>query len=371
MGNGKGNYIKTYRYLISIFLINFFILFFPQIIQKPLLIEKPTSLIRKKPENVKGIHLTSWVVGTQKIFFEIIENIKKSEINSVVIDLKEADGIVSYETKIPLAYEINAVEKRISNLKNIIFICEQNNLYKIARIVVFKDPILSSQKKELSIKTVDGKIWKDETGCSWANPYMKTVWQYNIALAKEALDLGFDEVNFDYVRFPDKGILKNCCYEKNELYKIKDDAILDFVKLASKELRLFGFLSIDVFGVTTTGRDFGIGQNFKKIAEYVDFICPMIYPSHYYENSYNIKVPEKDPYKIIFLSLQDAIKQLKEEKYKIRPWLQNFSLKYDYGENEIFAQIKASYDCDIKEWLFWNPRCKYTWKAFKKTGLNH
>lgn len=193
---------------------------------------------------------------------------------------------------------------------------------------------------------------------------MKEVWEYNIALAKDAINHGFDEIQFDYVRFPSDGKLDNCWYWSEHSMQKAAKAIIEFVKLAKQEISTTAFLSIDVFGLTTKCRDgIGIGQKFKEIAEYVDFISPMIYPSHYAKGSYGLKDPDSQPYKTIFYSLRDANQQIKGTKCRIRPWLQDFSLGYSYGANEVRTQINAVYDQGLDEWLLWNPGCRYTKSA--------
>lgn len=283
-----------------------------------------------------------------------------------MIDIKEADGVVCFETRNSLAKRIGAVERRIPNLKKIISLCIQLRLYKIARIVVFKDPVLSAACPELGIRTKRGELWQDEVGCYWTNPYLLEVWEYNIALGEEVLKLGFDEVQLDYVRFPDKGDLEDCYFGEDLGFESKEEAITEFVKLASWRLRPLGFLSADVFGATTPGEDIGIGQNFQALAQHLDYISPMVYPSHYVKGSYGLDNPVFSPYQIVFLALQDALEKVKGTSCQIRPWLQDFSLKYRYGEFEVLAQIKAVYENGLKSWLLWNPRCCYTWRILEK-----
>jgi hypothetical protein len=319
----------------------------------------PTTQIQ--PFKVKGIHVTSWVAGSKNRFQKIINLIRQTELNTVVIDIKEVDGIIAYKVNVPLAREIKAIQTRIRDIDEVISLCDKYGIYKIARITVFKDNHLANKKPHLAILDKSGKLWRDYKGFSWVNPYLKEVWEYNVAIAKDAVSRGFDEIQFDYIRFPSDGDIANCWYGEGHSMEKAAQAIVEFVKFAKQELSDSAFLSVDVFGLTTARKDgIGIGQKFKEIAEYVDFISPMIYPSHYAKGAYGMSNPDAQPYRTVFLSLRDANQQIKGIKCKIRPWLQDFSLGYYYGANEVRAQIKAVYDQGLDEWLLWNPQCRYT-----------
>lgn len=326
--------------------------------------DSPTFESPKQPFKVKGIHITSWVAGSKKQFQKVINLIRETELNTVVIDLKEVDGIIGYEVNLPLAKEIKAIQRRIPDIDEIIALCNKYGIYKIARITVFKDNHLATKKPHLAVLDKSGNLWRDDKGQCWVNPYLKEVWEYNLALAKDAISHGFDEIQFDYVRFPSDGKITNCWYNSEHSMEKAEKTIIEFIKLAKHELSLYAFLSIDVFGLTTTCKNgIGIGQRFKEIVEYVDFISPMIYPSHYAKGSYGLNDPDSQPYKTISLSLRDAKQQIGDTKCRIRPWLQDFSLRYSYRQNEVRTQIKAVYDQGLDEWLLWNPKCRYTKSA--------
>ena len=222
-------------------------------------------------------------------------------------------------------------------------------------------------------------IWRDYKGEAFTNPYSKEVWDYNLRLAEDAARRGFDEIQFDYVRFPSDGPLRDISYPEGHNEDKAVSLISSFVEEADRRLSQYNVkLSVDVFGLTTLRDDVGIGQNFKQLIDRADYVSPMIYPSHYYKGSYGYKNPNNAPYEIIRLSLKDAIRKSVDQtqseavvKEKIRPWLQDFTLGYpSYGAAEVRAQIKAANDLGIKEWLLWNPSVRYTrnallphWKA--------
>ena len=191
---------------------------------------------------------------------------------------------------------------------------------------------------------------------------------FNVAIAKEAAGFGFKEIQFDYVRFTSDGVLKNCLYSFSN-GRSKADTIADFLKYAYQELKPMGVkVSADVFGSTCSAQgDMGIGQVFEKIAENVDIICPMVYPSHYLRGDFNIPDPDRAPYQTVYRSLMDAKRRAATLKKPviIRPWLQDFSLRNRYGREQLFAQIKAVQDAGLQEWIFWNPTNRYDIRKYR------
>ena len=332
----------------------------------------PDSLRVEKPE-VKGIHVTSWIAGDRRYFPDLIKLINETELNTVVIDLKEADGRIAYDADIPLARSSGSIQKRIRNLDRVIEECKRHSIYKIARIVLFKDTHLAEKRTDLAIMNkATGSIWRDYKGEAFTNPYSKEVWDYNLRLAEDAARRGFDEIQFDYVRFPSDGPLRDISYPDGHNEDKAVSLISSFVEEADRRLSPYNVkLSVDVFGLTTLSDDVGIGQNFKQLIDRADYVSPMIYPSHYYKGSYGYKNPNNAPYEIIRLSLKDAIRKSVDQtqseavvKEKIRPWLQDFTLGYpSYGAEEVRAQIRAANDLGIKEWLLWNPSVRYTKNA--------
>lgn len=324
-------------------------------------INYPGLSILDKPLTVKGIYLTGYCAGSKKTLDRIISFISKTEINSLVIDIKDERGTISFPSTVPLAVQISSGVRKFDPM-GVLAILKKSNIYPIARIVVFKDPYLAEKRSELAVRSRSGALWRDYKGLYWVDPYNKKVWEYNVAIAKEAAKLGFKEVQFDYVRFTSDGFVKDCCYPGKDV-RTKAEVIRDFLKYAHQELNPLGVqVSADVFGLTCSAEgDIGIGQVFEKIADAVDVICPMVYPSHYVKGSFQIPNPDRKPYDTVYRSLVDAQKKVANlnKKVTIRPWLQDFSLGSHYGREELLAQINAVKNAGLKEWIFWNPTNKY------------
>ena len=316
---------------------------------------------------VKGVYVTSWMASNPNFLRKMADFSAKTEVNSLVIDVKDDSGRISYHSKIPLARSSGASNPKFNPSKVTKMLC-RNNVYPIARIVVFKDPHLANKRPDLAVKSVQGGIWKDFKGLAWVDPYNKDVWEYNVAVAKEAATLGFKEIQFDYVRFTSDGAIKNCRYSFSD-GRSKSDTIANFLKYAYQELKPLGVkISADVFGATCSASgDMGIGQVFEKIAENVDIICPMVYPSHYRRGDLNIPDPDRDPYQTVYRSMMDAKQKAATLKKPviIRPWLQDFSLRNRYGREQLLAQIKAIQDAGLQEWIFWNPSNRYDIQKYR------
>jgi hypothetical protein len=311
------------------------------------------------PNPVMGAYSTSWIAGSQKID-QIIQFMKQSGINSLVIDLKDDTGVISYPSAVPLAQEIGAVSHRISNIKELVARLKQQKIYTIGRIVVFKDPLLATKHPELAVKDKNGGLWRDRKGMIWVDPDSKKVWKYNQDIAKEAAAMGFSEIQFDYVRFLSDGLLRNCVYPFSN-GELKEDVIHDFLLSTKKDLNNMGVpLSADIFGlVLSVPDDLNIGQKLEKVASAVDYISPMVYPSHYPRGSFGYKDPDSNPYEIIAKAIQDAKKRLNNDSGKLRPWIQDFSLGHPYGKEQLRLQIKALQDNGIHDFLLWNPTNHY------------
>lgn len=325
---------------------------------------------------VKGIYVSGWIAGSRKMD-KLIKMVNDTEINAMVIDVKNDSGEITYDSNVLLVNELKSDHRKmIPNIRQLMEELEEKNIYTIARLVVFKDPFLALKKQELAMHYKSGKLWKDQKGIAWVDPYQEEVWNYNLNIAKEAADLGFDEIQFDYVRFPDNGKKVN---EEVRYYNFQDkskaELISDFLKTAVNNLHDRGvYVSADVFGLTTTSMDdMGIGQDWNRITQEVDFISPMIYPSHYSNGMYGLIHPDLNPYEIVKQSLKDGKKKnhnlMKEHKSTavIRPWIQSFSATWihphlTYTHTEIKQQIKAAQDQGIDEYLLWNPKCEYTFK---------
>ncbi|MCG2725054.1 MAG: putative glycoside hydrolase [Elusimicrobia bacterium] len=323
-------------------------------------VNSSTSAIKE----IRGIHITSWGAGSRKLRTKLLKNIDNSVINTVIVAIKETDGRV-YIPGVKIAKIYGSTLTAIPNPKEMMEDFDKRGLYTIARIVVFKDSFLPEIFPELGVKNSEGDLWRDRKGGTWTDPYNRKIWKYNMEVAKQAAKLGFDEIQFDYIRYPSEGNISECQYSKphNSVAAIKN--IANFLKYARKHLKPYDVkLSAAIFGLTTTAKtDMGIGQDIRVIARNTDFIYPMMYPSHYYSGQYGLKDPDSMPFKVVNLGLTDASQRLGEDYYKLRPYLQDFSLRHKYGPYEIRAQILAAKFNSLKSWILWNPSNRYNWKA--------
>lgn len=337
--------------------------------------EQPAIYEKKDPQpdapKVKGIYVTAHSAGGER-FAKLLSLVDKTELNSMVIDIKDDNGYITYPTATPELLKLGVPKKFIKDLPKMLQTLEAHQIYPIARIVVFKDTVLARKRPDLSFTRPDGSVWENGKGDSFVNPYSREVWDYNIAIAKEVAKLGFKEIQFDYVRFPE-GFEKKADslkYTKNELSRV--DTVAAFVKHAKQQLEPLGIrVSVDIFGyAASVPAAEGIGQDFVKISKYVDVICPMVYPSHYTTGWFDVKDPDRNPYATIKGSMVDTHKKLDPlgvHKPAIRPWIQDFTASWlgsghyiKYGKAEVEAQIKALKDTGVDEYLLWNASNKYT-----------
>ncbi|MEA5001582.1 MAG: putative glycoside hydrolase [Endomicrobiaceae bacterium] len=331
--------------------------------------EQTEILVKQTPDsisrsgNVKGMHLSIYAAASPKHKERFNDLLDTTELNTVVIDIKEIDGHISVKNvSKDLAYS-----KAVPDISSYLSQIKAKGLYAIARVVVFRDNVMPRKRPDLAVKTPEGTLWQDRKNITWLNPYNKEAVNYILDLAEKTADMGFDEIQFDYIRFPSDGKTSLCRYGVTHSSTTAPAAIVDFLRQAKQRLAPKGVkISIDVFGLTTTEKtDMGIGQKIVEMSEYVDYISPMVYPSHYANGEYGIPNPNKEPYRTVYIALQGAKKRLPVEK--IRPWLQDFSMKgVKYGPKEIQAQIQACYDCDVKTWMLWNAACKYTKDGVKR-----
>lgn len=316
-----------------------------------------------KPAEVKGVYVSAWMAGSPKWFPRIIDFVDATEVNAMVIDVKDDTGTLSYRSEIPLVNAIEASERKIGSPAEMIKVLREHNIYPIARIVVFKDPFLARQKPEWAVKDINGGLWHDRKGLAWVDPHNQLIWDYVIDIAKEAIGLGFQEIQFDYVRFTSDGDLKRCIYP-HQNGELRQDVIKNFLLYTKDKLKSYNVpISADIFGLSSSVEDdLGIGQQFEKIIESVDIVCPMMYPSHYAPGSFGLRIPDLNPYDTVFRSMRDAQKRISKAgavNTQLRPWLQDFSLGNYYGRTQVKAQIRAVQDTGIREWIFWNPKCRY------------
>ncbi|MBW4838868.1 MAG: putative glycoside hydrolase [Paenibacillaceae bacterium] len=320
---------------------------------------------------VKGIYVTAYSAGGSRMS-QLVDLLDKTELNSMVIDIKDDLGYITYKTDNAELNEWGKPQPFIRDIDALMARLQKHDIYPIARIVVFKDTILAKKHPELSFRHKNGSVWSNGKGDSFVNPYSKEVWDYNIAIAKEAAKLGFKEIQFDYVRFPE-GFEKRAdslSYTKSEMSRV--DAVSSFVKYAKEELEPLGIrVSVDIFGyAASVPAAEGIGQDFVKISDNVDVICPMIYPSHYTTGWFNAKDPDKAPYQTIKGAVQDTqtkLTELGDTQPIIRPWIQDFTASWlgsghyiKYGKHEVEEQIRALQEMNVDEFLLWNASNRYT-----------
>ncbi len=319
---------------------------------------------------LRGIYVSGWIAGESKRFEELVSLIDRTELNAMVIDIKD-DGLVSYDVDVPLAHEVKASRKMIRHIEERVATLKAHGIFPIARVACFRDTVLAKAHPEFAVQNGSGTLWLDESGHGWLNPYKRETWDYNIDLALDAVKQGFQEVQFDYVRFPSEGNLNALHYPGKPEKSLRREQISAFLQYAKERFRKAGvWFSADVFGLTTRGGkgDMGIGQTATNVAEKVDYLCPMVYPSHYNKGEYKIADPNRAPYQTILKSVGDAKKQVTAVKTcRLRPWIQGFSLRgVPYGVAEIKAQKKALQELGVTEWLIWDSRCKYLEGAFEK-----
>ena len=263
-----------------------------------------------RPEHVRGIYVNSWSAGSRRRLAALIDLARRTEINTFVIDIKDATGYVSHRTQVPLAHEIGATgDVRIPNLAWTLERLEEAGIYPIARIVIVKDPLLAAARPELAVQDTAGGTWVDNKGIVWLNPFSPEVWEYHVDLAWEVAAMGVGEVQWDYVRFPDApaSVLASASYPGRD-GRPKTDAIREFLDYSRGSLSELGVdVTADVFGVTTSARrDVGIGQVWESFIDVVDVALPMVYPSHYWKGSFGIEEPNGHPYEIVRRALEDA-----------------------------------------------------------------
>lgn len=316
----------------------------------------------------KGIYLSCWTAGTRRAE-ELIRMVERTELNAVVIDIKDSTGRVGYQSQVPLAREIGANGSRIMDMEGLLARCHRAGVYVIARIVLFQDPVLARACPDWAVKDEEGNIWRDRKGLSWVDPACKEVWVYNLDLAKEAVGKGFDEIQFDYVRFPSDGRIRGCTYPAWDRRIPRHEIIRQFFAYASRELAPYQIpISVDLFGLTLWhDDDLNIGQRIIDAMHYVDYICPMVYPSHYPSDFMGFDNPADHPYEIVYQSLirgQSILSQARA-RARLRPWLQDFHLGAQYDPEKVLLQKRAVYDADCFGWVFWNPLNRYTEEALE------
>jgi hypothetical protein len=330
-------------------------------------------LIELIPFTPKALYLSVFGIGDRILRNSALNLIEKTELNALVIDIKGDRGMINYKSSVPLASEIGSLRITVRDIKYLINSLKEKGIYTIARIVVFKDNPLAQARPDLAIKTSDGEIWRDKEELAWIDPFRKEAWDYNIDIAVEAAQYGFDEIQFDYVRFPDEVGL-NFSMPNTEEYRVK--AISGFLAEARKKLAPYNvFLSADIFGyVFWNPNDTYIGQKLEELPPILDYISPMLYPSGFQYGIPGYRYPVAYPYKIVYLTLNRGRERTNIPSIRFRPWLQAFrdyafDKRYFTGQ-EIRDQIDAAEKFGSHGWMLWNPRNIYSEDGLKKIN-NH
>jgi len=318
------------------------------------------------PEEVRGIYWTAVTAGAPQ---KHIDYMIKSGLNTAVIDLKMDDGALAFEpySKVLKPY----VMKRpfIHDLDELLENLGKQNIYRIARIAVMRDGVYALEHQEMAVKNLAGNLWQDNIGSLWLDPSSQDVADYAINLGKEAYSRGFDEIQYDYVRFPSDGKLSNIIYPVFDQVKSKSEVMREFFKKVGVTLQDEEIpVSFDLFGMTFVyNSDFNIGQRLVDVYPYTDYISPMVYPSHYTSNFRGHVNPALAPYDIIYSTLESGIDILvselgvspEESRRKVRPWLQDFDIGAVYTSDLIEAQIEATRMASSSGWILWNARNVY------------
>lgn len=339
--------------------------------------QEPKFVVRHvaSPESARGIYMTACVAGTPSWREGLKHFIDETELNAIVLDIKDFSGTISI---IDPDFEQPGLKGcRVPDMMEFIDELHELNIYVIGRITVFQDPYYSSLHPELAVKREsDGAVWRDFKGLSFIDVGAKPYWDYIVKLAKKSYEIGFDEINFDYIRYPSDGNMKDIAYDWTIGSSTRSQMLRGFFKHLRDELGSMGVnISADLFGMTTThNNDLGIGQVLEDALEYFDYVYPMVYPSHYPPTWYGIANPAEKPYEVVKLAMEGALAKervLRESlglstttPSKIRPWIQDFDLGADYDVPEIRAQIQATYDTGIHSWFSWDAGNRYTRGAY-------
>jgi hypothetical protein len=329
-----------------------------------------------RPQSIKAAYLTYFGVGDRGIRTRVLDLTSRTELNAVVIDVKGDRGWVLYRTEVAQALAIGAQGPgTLKDFDGLMADFKARGIYTIARIVTFKDNILATARPDLAIiDTRTGKPWIDNEKLAWVDPFRVEVWAYNIALAQEAVRRGFDEVPFDYVRFPTDGKLGAARYAKPNSKETRLPAIATFLERARRQVGAAGaFMGADVFGYTAFNEnDTDIGQRIEELAPHVDYICPMVYPSGYHVGIPGYRNPVANPYQVVHESVRLIRKRSAGLPVQVRPWLQDFKdYAFDrriFGVGEVRAQIKGADDAGGLGFMLWNPKNDYTGAALRPKG---
>ncbi len=315
------------------------------------------------PFTPKGIYLSFYGVGHKGLREEALNLVGSTEVNAIIIDVKGDRGLIPYRSAVPKAIQVGAQQViTVRDIKQLLSELKDRGVYTIGRVVVFKDDRLASAEPQLAIKTAEGEVWRDGQGMAWSDPFRKEVWEYNIEIAVEAAQLGFDEIVFDYVRFPDAS---TPAYSQPNTQVARTEAINTFLAQARSRLAPHHvYVGASIFGYACWNRnDTQIGQQLEALAKHVDYIAPMLYPSGFHKGIPPYHNPVEYPYEIVYLSLERARQRTAIAGHRFRPWLQAFRDyafdKRSFTGEPLKRQIEATETFGAGGWMLWNPRNVY------------
>lgn len=329
--------------------------------------------VYNEPTKVKAVYLGA---GYMSKLDQIVAIANETEINGIVIDVKDDFGYLTFATDNPdLAHAVRR-KPPITQIDAIMNTLYRNNIYPIARIVTFKDKAISAVAPERMVRTKAGEVFTTPQGETWLDPYNRANWDYILQICQEAIDVGFREIQFDYIRFHESMHRADLDFPEDET---KIEIITAFVDYAYEYLHQQGIVvSADVFGTIITSKIDAeiVGQDYKELVKRLDYICPMVYPSHYGPGSFGIPYPDLDPYGIILATMQYSNSIIKEipraqRRAEVRPWLQDFTATWVrphqvYGAKQLRQQIDGAYDALIEEWILWNAAGNYSVGGLQK-----
>ena len=353
--------------------------------------QPPTSLVEEKkqedmfvvthidtPEAVKAIYMTQCVAATPSFRDDLVRLIEETELNAVVIDIKDYTGTLVFTSNHPLLFDNGGGGCRASDIQEFIGELHNKGIYVIGRITVFQDPFYTNKRPDLAVKkeSATTTVWTDYKGLSFIEVGAKEFWDYIVAVGEESYSLGYDELNFDYIRFPSDGDMNDIYYPFSEEKIVsnpdtgKADVLRGFFAYLNRHLKDTGaVLSVDLFGMTMTNPDdLNIGQILEYALPYFDYIAPMVYPSHYPSGFNGWENPNEYIYGVVNYSMKKGGERLiiaSSTPLKLRPWLQDFDYGGNYGPEEVRAQIQATYDAGLTSWMLWNPSNRYTREALE------
>lgn len=333
--------------------------------------EKPvgpvtTMDVDLKRFEVRGIYVPLGLLTSQRRILELLDLVDQTELNTIVVDVKNDRGWLAFPSVQVEAKRSKAYQPDVMDIGSFLELCQQRSIYTIARIVLFKDPALAAAYPEWAVHTADDRLYVDTEGSAWMDPFRAEVQDYLVAMAKEVAGLGFDELQFDYIRFPSDGPARKAKYSQESTVESRCTAIREFCARLRRELEPYGVvLSADLFGLTVwvdPENDMGIGQRVIDIAPSVDYLSPMLYPSTFISGNLGYDEPMRYPYEIVYRS---CIELSKRTQTRVRPWLQHYSWKeVTYGTEELRLEKKAAEDAGTYGWMFWHAGGRYDANVF-------